>query len=118
LTFRRVLRSNNFFSTNLKVIAVCFGCQKGVASMTYELVVHREQCKGCGLCVPVCPKKVLEIAQEVNTKGYFPAYPARYEDCIFCAICCTMCPDLAITIQLKPDAGLRPTTEPAVDKKE
>jgi 2-oxoglutarate ferredoxin oxidoreductase subunit delta len=34
----------------------------------------------------------------MNTKGYFPAYQARPEDCIFCAICCTMCPDVAITI--------------------
>jgi 2-oxoglutarate ferredoxin oxidoreductase subunit delta len=34
----------------------------------------------------------------VNTKGYFPAFQARPEDCIFCAFCCTMCPDLAITI--------------------
>jgi 2-oxoglutarate ferredoxin oxidoreductase subunit delta len=41
---------------------------------------------------------VLEISNEVNTKGYFPAYQARPEDCIFCALCCTMCPDVAITI--------------------
>jgi 2-oxoglutarate ferredoxin oxidoreductase subunit delta len=34
----------------------------------------------------------------MNTKGYFPAYQARAEDCIFCAICCTMCPDVAIAI--------------------
>jgi 2-oxoglutarate ferredoxin oxidoreductase subunit delta len=34
----------------------------------------------------------------VNTKGYFPVYQARPEDCIHCAMCCTMCPDVAITI--------------------
>jgi 2-oxoglutarate ferredoxin oxidoreductase subunit delta len=66
--------------------------------MAYEHVVDRDRCKGCGLCVAVCPKNVLEIGQEMNTKGYFPVYQARPEDCVFCAICCTMCPDVAIAI--------------------
>jgi 2-oxoglutarate ferredoxin oxidoreductase subunit delta len=66
--------------------------------MAYEHRVDKDRCKGCGLCVTVCPKNVLEIAKEMNTKGYFPAYQARPEDCIFCAICCTMCPDVAIAI--------------------
>jgi 2-oxoglutarate ferredoxin oxidoreductase subunit delta len=66
--------------------------------MAYEHLVDTERCKGCGLCVTACPKNVLEIAGEVNTKGYFPAFQARAEDCVFCAICCTMCPDVAITI--------------------
>ena len=66
--------------------------------MAYHYEIDIERCKGCGLCVAVCPKKVLEISKEVSAKGYFPAYQARPEDCITCAICCTMCPDVAITI--------------------
>ena len=66
--------------------------------MAHEHLIDKERCKGCGLCATVCPKNVLEIAKEVNTKGYFPAYQARPEDCIHCAICCRMCPDVAITI--------------------
>ena len=66
--------------------------------MAYEHVVDKDRCKGCGLCVAVCPRNVLEIGNEMNAKGYFPAFQARPEDCIFCAICCTMCPDVAITI--------------------
>ncbi|MBW2438048.1 MAG: 4Fe-4S binding protein [Desulfobacterales bacterium] len=66
--------------------------------MAYEHSVDNNRCKGCGLCVTVCPKNVLEISTKVNAKGYFPAYQARPEDCIFCALCCTMCPDVAITI--------------------
>ena len=66
--------------------------------MAYEHVMDRDRCKGCGICVDACPKKVLEISDELNTKGYFPALQARPEDCIFCAICCTMCPDVAIAI--------------------
>ena len=66
--------------------------------MTYEHIIDKERCKGCGLCVAACPKNVLEISGEVNLKGYFPAYRARPEDCIFCAICATVCPDVAVTI--------------------
>jgi 2-oxoglutarate ferredoxin oxidoreductase subunit delta len=66
--------------------------------MAYQHYIDKDRCKGCGLCVDVCPKHVLEISDKINTKGYFPAYQARSEDCIFCAICCTMCPDVAITI--------------------
>lgn len=78
--------------------------------MKYVYQIDENRCKGCGLCVSVCPKDVLEIAEKVNTKGYFPAFQARPEDCIFCATCCRMCPDVAITIseveeQPQPDNG-------------
>lgn len=66
--------------------------------MAFKHVIDVDRCKGCGLCVTVCPKKVLEMSDRVNAKGYFPAFQARPEDCVKCAICCTMCPDVAITI--------------------
>ena len=71
--------------------------------MTYRHHIDSERCKGCGLCVAVCPKNVLELMTELNAKGYFPAFQARPEDCIYCAICCTMCPDVAITIDETAD---------------
>ena len=66
--------------------------------MAYRHQIDSEKCKGCGLCVAVCPKNVLELKKELNAKGYFPAYQARPDDCIHCAICCVMCPDVAISI--------------------
>ncbi len=66
--------------------------------MAYQYHIEVDRCKGCGLCVTVCPKNVLEISDKVNTKGYFPAYQARPDDCIFCTTCCIMCPDVAINI--------------------
>ncbi len=66
--------------------------------MAYKHFIENDRCTGCGLCVTVCPKNVLEISDKVNTKGYFPAFQARPDDCIHCALCCTMCPDVAITI--------------------
>jgi len=66
--------------------------------MAYTYLIDIEYCKGCGLCVTVCPKNVLEISDQISSKGYFPAYQARPEDCIFCITCCRICPDVAITI--------------------
>lgn len=66
--------------------------------MGYHYCIETDACKGCGLCVSVCPKKVLELSKNVNVKGYFPAYQARPDDCVRCAICCNMCPDVAISI--------------------
>jgi 2-oxoglutarate ferredoxin oxidoreductase subunit delta len=66
--------------------------------MAFQYRIEVDVCKGCSLCISVCPKNVLEIDQKVNAKGYFPAYQARPEDCIKCAICCNICPDVAISI--------------------
>ena len=66
--------------------------------MPYEFYIDKERCKGCGLCVSICPKHVLAISDKINTKGYFPAYQAHPGDCNHCAMCCVMCPDVAIEI--------------------
>jgi len=71
---------------------------------TYCYTIDEDRCKGCGLCVTVCPKKVLEISGKVNAKGYFPVYQARPEDCIHCTTCCIMCPDVAISITEEEEA--------------
>ncbi|MEJ2097555.1 MAG: 4Fe-4S dicluster domain-containing protein [Deltaproteobacteria bacterium] len=80
--------------------------------MAYEYQIDEERCKGCALCVTVCPKNVLEISSHVSPKGYFPAFQARPEDCIFCATCCRMCPDVAITIsEIAEEQAAREDTE-------
>ncbi len=71
--------------------------------MVFKHTIEVDRCKGCGLCVTACPKDVLDVSDQVNAKGYFPAYQARSEKCIHCTICCIMCPDVAITISEIPD---------------
>jgi len=57
-----------------------------------------ENCKGCGYCVVVCPKKVLEMGESANRMGYRYAVAARPDQCIACKLCAVMCPDSAIEI--------------------
>lgn len=57
-------------------------------------------CKGCGLCVGVCPKKIVSLdGEKLNAKGYHPAQVIEQDVCIGCAFCAQMCPDCVITVE-------------------
>lgn len=65
-----------------------------------KLIINYDKCKGCSMCVNVCPKKILEIDnQKLNQKGYHPVEIIDRDACISCAMCATMCPDNIITIE-------------------
>ncbi len=54
--------------------------------------INRKWCKGCGICVRFCPKKVLELDLEEK------AHAVRPEECVVCRLCEMRCPDLAIEV--------------------
>ncbi len=65
-----------------------------------KVTFNTERCKGCGLCIEACPKKILEIAKDVlNAKGYHPARMTDQDKCIACAMCAMMCPDCVIKVE-------------------
>ena len=65
-----------------------------------KLTFKTDNCKGCGLCVDVCPKKVLELASDkINKRGHHPVEAARPDDCIGCGSCAIMCPDFIIKVE-------------------
>ncbi len=65
-----------------------------------KVTFKKELCKGCGLCVSACPKKIVALMDdEINSKGYHPAGVTNQEECIGCAFCATMCPDCVITVE-------------------
>ena len=63
-----------------------------------KIIVVKERCKSCGYCIKYCPKGVLALGTEVNSKGYEYVVPVKEEDCVGCCICGRMCPDGAIEI--------------------
>ena len=66
-----------------------------------ELHILKERCKGCGFCVEYCPKEVLELSTEFNTKGYHPPYVKKEDTCVFCGLCEALCPEFAIFVTEK-----------------
>ena len=67
-----------------------------------KVTFRTEQCKGCGLCVDACPRKILRLAPvKLNSKGFHPAEMTEEEavKCIACAMCATMCPDCVIKVE-------------------
>ena len=63
-----------------------------------KVVIDKEKCKGCELCVNVCPLKLLVMSGDLNTAGYHYAIFTDNEKCSSCTLCGTTCPDVAITI--------------------
>ena len=64
------------------------------------VTIIEERCKGCGLCVRACPKKIMQLSQtKLNSKGYHPAEVADLGVCIACAACARTCPDVVIQVE-------------------
>lgn len=68
-----------------------------------KIIIDRELCKGCSLCVPVCPSKVITVSEKLNKKGYSPAefkenIAEGEKGCTGCAMCATICPEIAIEV--------------------
>jgi len=72
--------------------------------MAGKIIINTERCKGCGLCVAVCPKGSIIISKKSNKSGYFPA-EASNTDCTGCALCAIICPDVVIKVFREEDVA-------------
>jgi 2-oxoglutarate ferredoxin oxidoreductase subunit delta len=64
----------------------------------HTVVVRKEFCKGCDLCIEFCKENVLKSSEELNKMGYNYAEPVNMEKCNGCMICVLVCPDLVLEV--------------------
>ena len=57
-----------------------------------EIKIHEQSCRGCRLCVDICPTNIFDYDEEKHRA--LIRYP---EDCIACLSCAYICPSGAIT---------------------
>ena len=64
-----------------------------------HIEIDAEHCKGCELCMSVCPQNVIQLAASFNAKGYRAAQLVDPNgECTGCAVCAVICPDAVITV--------------------
>lgn len=74
--------------------------------MFEALDIAVDRCKGCGLCVAVCPKGILSLdASAVNDLGYHPVRLTDAGACTSCALCARICPDAVFAVYARPRAN-------------
>jgi 2-oxoglutarate ferredoxin oxidoreductase subunit delta len=61
-----------------------------------RLLLHREWCKGCGICIAFCPTHVLALDGEEK------CIIADEPSCTGCRLCELRCPDFAIELVPSP----------------
>lgn len=59
-----------------------------------KILINKNWCKGCGICVAICPKKVLIM----DSGG--KAAVANQSLCTGCDMCESHCPDFAISTEV------------------
>ena len=69
-----------------------------MAGKSDKMKIDKEKCKGCMLCVDVCPQHALELSEKVNKRGLGYVVLKFPEKCNQCGLCAIMCPDCAIEI--------------------
>lgn len=63
-----------------------------------KITFNESRCKGCELCISVCPKQLLHQADKINSLGFKPVEIIDPDQCIGCASCAVICPDAVICI--------------------
>lgn len=61
--------------------------------------INSEACKGCGICISMCPSDVLTFSDEFNSTGFRYPVVKNSDNCTGCGNCMVYCPDFAIVVK-------------------
>ena len=61
------------------------------------IIVAKDICKGCELCIASCPVHCIGLSDQLNIKGYHFAQLIA-DTCTGCVNCAVVFPDSAITV--------------------
>ena len=62
------------------------------------LCLQFDRCKGCDLCINICPKKVLKKSETLNRNVQYPPTISSEKKCTFCQMCQYVCQDFSIYV--------------------
>ena len=65
----------------------------------FKIFIDEEFCKGCDICVELCPTDVFLISEQINSLGYYVPIPAFLGKCNGCKICELICPEMAVILE-------------------
>ncbi len=69
----------------------------------YALTLNKALCKGCGICVEICPREAIEIKKFPKAEGDKiepPTIDIDKEKCHYCGMCDPICPFGAIDVKV------------------
>lgn len=65
-----------------------------------KIKVDKERCKGCMICMSVCPKKLIILSEDFNKRGLnYVVFHDKDGQCNGCTLCAISCPDVAIEVE-------------------
>jgi 2-oxoglutarate ferredoxin oxidoreductase subunit delta len=64
-----------------------------------KITIDQKRCKGCLLCISVCPRNLIKLDKNFNARGVKPVkFESKDEECLGCVQCALICPDCCIEV--------------------
>lgn len=63
-----------------------------------RVIIDKNRCKGCELCVDACPRSVLVMSDDFNVSGFHYSVYRNGDRCNSCTSCAIICPDACIEV--------------------
>lgn len=74
-----------------------------------KLILDREKCTGCGVCITICPKEAIGRGPVGATEKELSDVPVALVDenkCSFCGVCVHLCPFEALELRINDEPKL------------